>query len=134
MPASNRYVFTFHYVSINTVQGDRHRCILETLHSTMFLLILSFGYLAECGCLFTFHYVSINTVRSGHDSHRGSALHSTMFLLIRKARLKTCGPFLTLHSTMFLLIQRQADPVRTAGQTLHSTMFLLIRSRPPMLL
>ena len=34
--------FTFHYVSINTIIGIPTADLLRTLHSTMFLLILSY--------------------------------------------------------------------------------------------
>ena len=98
--------FTFHYVSINTEFDQKYDQLLNTLHSTMFLLILdsiktgkhtiihfTFHYVSintktvreetEAGQDFTFHYVSINTdIRHGAPGGKRS-LHSTMFLLIR---------------------------------------------------
>ena len=54
--------FTFHYVSINTQFPILLSFWQHTLHSTMFLLILSpFGPCAPVSPFFTFHYVSINT-------------------------------------------------------------------------
>ena len=54
--------FTFHYVSINTQFPILLSFWQHTLHSTMFLLILSpFGPCAPVSPFFTVHYVSINT-------------------------------------------------------------------------
>ena len=76
--------FTFHNVSINTMRRDTSgRNPFETLHSTMFLLILT----------------QKQSYRSGK-----SALHSTMFLLIRWIDGSITIRILPLHSTMFLLI------------------------------
>ena len=55
------FCFTFHYVSINTGSREPRMVILLTLHSTIFLLILS-----QCLCM----------------NIPQTALHSTMFLLI----------------------------------------------------
>ena len=99
-------IFTFHYVSINTGKSREERFIDESLHSTMFLLILKpvFQFFTTYvtlhstmfllipvsalldtleGIHFTFHYVSINTVWRSLTFCCDSSLHSTMFLLIR---------------------------------------------------
>ena len=77
----------------------------KTLHSTMFLLILS-ECCRQCGItLFTFHDVSINTTTRFYCLKLKFSLHSTMFLLIRNADESVPGKDRPLHSTMFLLIQ-----------------------------
>ena len=75
--------FTFHDVSINTLQLLSLMFSQFSLHSTMFLLIQGCKYLTPFENDFTFHDVSINTVRSLLIPILIQALHSTMFLLIR---------------------------------------------------
>ena len=96
--------FTFHNGSINTRWNIAQAQALDTLQSTMFLLIRGNDY---------------------GNRVRNSPLHSTMFLLIRgdeapwmwkntftfhNVSINTTSPFcicrnkMTLHSTMFLLI------------------------------
>ena len=101
--------FTFHYVSINTVCFVLLVSPVPSLHSTMFLLILS------CALIGFFLY---------------RPLHSTMFLLIHSEGYQdpTAG-IATLHSTMFLLIRLNASLGDYMYKTLHSTMFLLIQER-----
>ena len=53
--------FTFHDVSINTPTILVKLNFLQTLHSTMFLLIRATSRLCLCDLNFTFHDVSINT-------------------------------------------------------------------------
>ena len=57
------YVFTFHYVSINSPHETQRSFADADLHSTMYLLI---RYLCDRHhqrkVQFTFHYVSINSV------------------------------------------------------------------------
>ena len=91
--------FTFHYVSINTSNVLQVQPIFQTLHSTMFLLILPWRTSISKHAVFTFHYVSINT-----DMRVGSApvvrtLHSTMFLLIQDQSviINCTGIFFTFH-------------------------------------
>ena len=123
--------FTFHNVSINTIANETYSPTMDnTLHSTMFLLILLLQKRIQVmATIFTFHNVSINTnsaINQAADSI--SSLQSTMFLLIpnqlRKSRIAInyftfhnvsintsvilfLGYFsLPLHSTMFLLILR----------------------------
>ena len=119
----------------------------KTLHSTMFLLILS-ECCRQCGItLFTFHDVSINTTTRFYCLKLKFSLHSTMFLLIRWLNGTYNNTKKALHSTMFLLIPIASGHRRkrshftfhdvsintpslttllTASLTLHSTMFLLI--------
>ncbi len=98
----------------------------KTLHSTMFLLILS-ECCRQCGItLFTFHDVSINTTTRFYCLKLKFSLHSTMFLLIRWLNGTYNNTKKALHSTMFLLIQKQTQTDLWVFQTLHSTMFLLI--------
>ena len=60
------YRFTFHYVSINTQVPEIYHDPVETLHSTMFLLIQPWHHRKPRHHRnFTFHYVSINTDVSG---------------------------------------------------------------------
>ena len=54
-------VFTFHDVSINTETAKNLLTEKETLHSTMFLLILLQENIIFNPHIFTFHDVSINT-------------------------------------------------------------------------
>ena len=76
--------FTFHDVSINTgLVADAMKDV-QTLHSTMFLLIPGFCVRLRI---------------------QKNALHSTMFLLILQAIVDLIKTFSSLHSTMFLLIQ-----------------------------
>ena len=97
--------FTFQYVSINT--QDRRWMVRSqyTLHSNMFLLILT------CS-------VSVQFVQQ--------SLHSNMFLLIRIIKQILSEPDLPLHSNMFLLIQSDAALKKRSVRPLHSNMFLLI--------
>ena len=97
--------FTFHNVSINTKAGYKVGIYCNTLHSTMFLLILlsrdepqlllfyftfhNVSINTHCSeranipfCHFTFHNVSINTAFACSSSSGSFTLHSTMFLLI----------------------------------------------------
>ena len=83
----DEFVFTFHYVSINT-RSDQHR--------------------GKCRTDFTFHYVSINTRCSSSRSLCFLSLHSTMFLLIPLSAEWNLEVRYTLHSTMFLLIRKRA--------------------------
>ena len=53
--------FTFHNVSINTSSGTSGQSKKESLHSTMFLLILFAAAMTTMIIYFTFHNVSINT-------------------------------------------------------------------------
>ena len=77
--------FTFHNVSINSLFFCS--CVLTrtyNLHSTMFLLILSYVTVYSLPHLFTFHNVSINSgIRATFSYRCIMNLHSTMFLLIR---------------------------------------------------
>ena len=76
-------IFTFHYVSINSILVKRHFLLHLNLHSTMYLLILSVSCCVRFGHnLFTFHYVSINSPASSLPADYQSNLHSTMYLLI----------------------------------------------------
>ena len=61
-------VFTFHNVSINTRRLEFRLIRLNTLHSTMFLLILMAGQEIYSILNFTFHNVSINTKRLGTNA------------------------------------------------------------------
>ena len=147
--SSRSWIFTFHYVSINTWDrrySEHHN--KSTLHSTMFLLIQDpvDGDIWVM-IVFTFHYVSINTKDRYLMLWNLFALHSTMFLLIRDLLLFFLGSQVSLHSTMFLLIRlhclhclrinsftfhyvsinTHADPLTVNSlRSLHSTMFLLI--------
>ena len=80
------------------------------LHSTMFLLIREILFKAKRKDNFTFHNVSINTSAKTTLKPKYQTLHSTMFLLILTviAVLQVC--FAPLHSTMFLLIP-EINPV-----------------------
>ena len=119
--------FTFHNGSINTRWNISQAQALDTLHSTMFLLILlpdgliisarsfftfhnvsinTFVQLSfsDPSSFFTFHNVSINTGAVGQFATGNFSLHSTMFLLIRTISARSLIAYFTLHSTMFLLI------------------------------
>ena len=64
-------IFTFQYVSINTVAEIDAAIEDLTLHSNMFLLILIFNCIFITWLTaFTFQYVSINTKASIHGSRR----------------------------------------------------------------
>ena len=76
--------FTFHDVSINTESGEIRLCQHQSLHSTMFLLILHFAGPSSFFISFTFHDVSINTADKIDVILFWRTLHSTMFLLIQK--------------------------------------------------
>ena len=124
-----------------------------SLHSTMFLLILSVSEPLVDGPFFTFHNVSINTdlikiLKLGQKYftfHNVSIntfnrlvlclgvvpLHSTMFLLIRKDYQHVFIICRTLHSTMFLLILASVTFPILICPSLHSTMFLLIPAPSP---
>ena len=106
IPVHERFHFTFHNVSINTLYG----CFLNS-----------------CFIFFTFHNVSINTKISSRWTCRNMSLHSTMFLLIRLLsgyNLKFSSYF-TFHNVS---INTSANPALFAIlYPLHSTMFLLIR-------
>ena len=148
--SSRSWIFTFHYVSINTWDrrySEHHN--KSTLHSTMFLLIQDpvDGDIWVM-IVFTFHYVSINTKDRYLMLWNLFALHSTMFLLIRDLLLFFLGSQVSLHSTMFLLIRLHClhclrinsftfhyvsintgtdGRLPTRRFSLHSTMFLLIQ-------
>ena len=80
------FIFTFHYVSINTNKCSHH--LLDSY-------------------IFTFHYVSINTFFITFIRLALTPLHSIMFLLILKRFLIWLYCYqLSLHSIMFLLIRR----------------------------
>ena len=121
--------FTFHYVSINTVCFVLLVSPVPSLHSTMFLLILS------CALIGFFLYRPLHSTmfllihsEGYQDPTAGIAtLHSTMFLLIRLNASLGDYMYKTLHSTMFLLIQEWPHRRILTSSTLHSTMFLLIR-------
>ena len=57
-------LFTFHYVSINTINGviSIYFCIIFTFHYVSINTPSPYPY-SGCGCNFTFHYVSINTAQ-----------------------------------------------------------------------
>ena len=85
--------FTFHNVSINTMNEKHSPTLDNTLHSTMFLLI-------------RFYPIQICLqIRS---------LHSTMFLLIHRPASYLFLLPTSLHSTMFLLIPRPTTTMRLA--------------------
>ena len=98
--------FTFHYVSINTQPTRQSRRASYTLHSTMFLLIPENSNGNIYGADFTFHYVSINTKNTRKENSHERSLHSTMFLLIHFGETGKAAEETALHSTMFLLILR----------------------------
>ena len=77
-------LFTFHYVSINSVLTSNRPL---------------------SGSVFTFHYVSINSKRRKQAPPGLTYLHSTMYLLIQIIQLLYSPVFIHLHSTMYLLIQ-----------------------------
>ena len=77
-----RTVFTFHYVSIKTVQASGYILILINLHSTMYLLKHILEDNTDLTVLtFTFHYVSIKTNYEHPYQTDKQYLHSTMYLL-----------------------------------------------------
>ena len=144
-------IFTFHNVSINTMDGQMSLFDLLYLHSIMFLLIrptrlvqpdfylylhsimfLLILSLASCtvafAVLFTFHNVSINTGLQIPHLRRLSYLHSIMFLLIPRADMLNNFPMIYLHSIMFLLILTGVLTLFHLPPHLHSIMFLLIPS------
>ena len=99
------FLFTFHYVSINTGSWVQIPLCQLPLHSTMFLLILQAQQLKH-----TYRY----------------ALHSTMFLLILyQQKMRTALPwnftfhYVSINTVLWLLLSVRC-------QSLHSTMFLLI--------
>ena len=108
-----------------------HKCCFSfcTLHSTMFLLILTEVMQYYTAVMrFTFHYVSIKT-----NYFMRYGWHALSFTFHYVSINTPCEMghnlpgYRTLHSTMFLLIQiPDRDPDLTASP-LHSTMFLLIR-------
>ena len=55
-------VFTFQYVSINTMDAEESSIPIVTLHSNMFLLIRKSHVCMRKRPAFTFQYVSINTL------------------------------------------------------------------------
>ena len=57
----NPTIFTFQYVSINTMPRDSSNEKYPSLHSNMFLLILVRFTTSRSAISFTFQYVSINT-------------------------------------------------------------------------
>ena len=74
--------FTFHYVSIKTVQASGYILILINLHSTMYLLKHLLEDNTDLTVLtFTFHYVSIKTNYEHPYQTDKQYLHSTMYLL-----------------------------------------------------
>ena len=108
MRLKGQTVFTFQYVSINTLIVPMPPVmLLSYLHSNMFLLIHScFSTEAMFRKAFTFQYVSINT--TAHLQ-------------------KTATETFNLHSNMFLLILLEQRCLYCTCQNLHSNMFLLIR-------
>ena len=100
------FVFTFQYVSINTLQ--KHGCFLTIryLHSNMFLLIRFWEVISEL-------YLP--------------NLHSNMFLLIQSGWSDFRWFLRHLHSNMFLLILCLTISAFRSIRHLHSNMFLLIR-------
>ena len=104
--------FTFHDVSINTPWCAAFVSWCFTLHSTMFLLILSAKRVNQIDRYnFTFHDVSINT--------------NAMVVTIKLMKL-------SLHSTMFLLIPVVYSSLQyrynltTFCQSCHFIIFILI--------
>ena len=93
------FYFTFQYVSINTKCGCMDRRILQSLHSSMFLLILSWVRIPE-GPLKT--------------------LHSSMFLLIPVAH--TCLYFNTLQCHFCLPKQLSTYSFTTSLRTTVSAL------------
>ena len=76
--------FTFHNVSINTMDRIFEDMLRFYLHSTMFLLIRIRHGRDSTGSRFTFHNVSINTNHVLPSCRKLELdLHSTMFLLIQ---------------------------------------------------
>ena len=119
-------IFTFHYVSIKTVDTLKKSSPKLNLHSTMYLLkllkILSFLYFVS---LFTFHYVSIKTCSASRLPLAQLHLHSTMYLLKPGLSMKNAASVPNLHSTMYLLKPTDILTPRFHHPDLHSTMYLL---------
>ena len=107
VPQRHGIRFTFHNVSINSIDSHYTVDIQSYLHSTMFLLIL---------CCHALQLIVL------------LHLHSTMFLLILLKTNFAISCRIYLHSTMFLLIRVFHLFLRNyKNHHLHSTMFLLIR-------
>ena len=125
-----RPLFTFHNVSINTVQTQPGILPMSdfTFHNVS---INTSETMAKqyVGTFFTFHNVSINTRNFKVNLIFTQSLHSTMFLLIQVLWLwLLTHTIVTLHSTMFLLIRGLSALQWLLQISLHSTMFLLIHS------
>ena len=99
-PSAAKYLlsnFTFHNVSINTIQDQDPTLTIDPLHSTMFLLIPQAAKVETAATM---------------------TLHSTMFLLNTGAATYETAVD-TLHSTMFLLIQ-----ISTIRQRMCRTLYI----------
>ena len=142
-------IFTFHNVSISTITELHQEISVPTLHSTMYLFLLSWrieqlqSYLSLHSTMylflpmkerdikaiinFTFHNVSISTVLSYYDvvDKDSFTFHnvsiSTKFLLNKYRQDKP------LHSTMYLFLPNPLENAAVIRVTLHSTMYLFLQ-------
>ena len=124
---STGFLFTFHYVSINTFCLSAFNFFIS--YFTFHYVSIKTGThpaMAMFRQNFTFHYVSINTHLLLLLVQVLLSLHSTMFLLIHFfSRLNIfCDSNFTFH---YVSINTHPVPTSPSGlHTLHSTMFLLI--------
>ena len=101
---------------------------VETLHSTMFLLIHT-SWAESCQFQLPLHstmFLLILVVVAENYLKNILPLHSTMFLLIQWPSCYYKNSICSLHSTMFLLIRSRVRLPVQPYSALHSTMFLLI--------
>ena len=100
---------TFHSVYISTSKNASKRRYEKSLHSTLFILVLS-GL-----------SVSIRSV---------PALHSTLFILVQKRKRKTFHYNPSLHSTLFILVLIVSTGFLSQLLSTFHSVYISTRQRP----
>ena len=130
MQKLTKWLQTLHstmFLLIRLLTAWQRQLQFQSLHSTMFLLIhILIEEVSLIGFAFTFHNVSINTVLSA-EIIKAMCLFTFHNVSINTETMQVLTVIhSTLHSTMFLLIRLSRTRQDLLLMSLHSTMFLLI--------
>ena len=149
------YEFTFHHVSIKTMELVTTTYFPHDSHSTMYLLKRCATRRSILCTRFTFHHVSIKTDFGMYENVKNIDSHSTMYLLKLGSSAEEYEADINSHSTMYLLKPQQYplrcliarrftfhhvsiktkedDTLASVRRYSHSTMYLLKRNSLRML-
>ena len=124
-------IFTSHYVSINSIQQPQSvGQLLQDLHPTMYLLILTLQRQGIQVSVFTSHYVSINS-RGFHILPTCRNIFTSHYVSINSIFLISLQHFLVAFTSHYVSINSQLFHLyNICDRYLHPTMYLLIRVCP----